>query len=56
MAYITKSVGALWIHTIEQYFWFGTFSSFQTVAFHLLCDSCPARVSIGLHDYVTDLS
>lgn len=56
MAYITKSVAALCIHTIEQYFWFGTFSSFQTVAFNLLCDSCPARVSIGLHDYVTDLS
>lgn len=56
MAYITTSVGLLWIRTVELYFWFGTFKSFQTVMFHLLYDSCPARVSLELHDYVTDLS
>lgn len=50
MAYITTSVGTLWIHTIELYFCLGTFKSLQTVLFHLLCDSCLVRVSIGLHD------
>lgn len=56
MAYITTSVGTLWINAIELSFWFGTFKSFQAVMFCLLYDSCPARVSFGLHDYVTDLS
>lgn len=50
MAYITTSVGTLWIHTIELYFCLGTFKSLQTVLFHLLYDSCLVRVSIGLHD------
>lgn len=31
IAYITTSVGALEIRTVELYFWFGSLSSFQTI-------------------------
>lgn len=30
-AYITTSVGAVGIHTVELYFWFGSLSSSQTI-------------------------